>query len=246
MKETVLVIDDDPQLLGLLRLTLEREGFRVITAESGEEGLRRAYEVRPDVIVLDIMMPQMDGWAVCRRLRDVCDVPILILSARTETESVIKGFSLGADDYLSKPCSLEELVFRLRAILRRARANAGGTWQEVYDDGNLYVDLADGKVARQGVAIHLTPTEQRLLLYLVRQGGRVVPHRELLTNVWGPEYAEEIGYLSVYIRYLRRKIEVDPSDPRYIRTRWGIGYYFAGDHLPSEEEERLVRSVHDE
>ena len=235
MKDTVLVIDDDPQLLGLLRLTLEREGFRVVTAENGEEGLRRAYEVRPDVIVLDIMMPEMDGWTVCRRLRDVCDVPILILSARTETESVLKGFSLGADDYLSKPCSLEELVFRIRALLRRARTDAKEIWQEVYDDGELYIDLANGRVERQGIPIHLTPTEQRLLIYLVRQEGRVVPHRELLTNVWGPEYAEEVGYLSVYIRYLRRKIEPDPSNPRYIRTRWGVGYYFAGDRLPEEK-----------
>ncbi|HEY75248.1 MAG TPA: response regulator transcription factor [Thermoflexia bacterium] len=244
MRETVLVIDDDPQLLGLLRLTLEREGFRVVTAESGEEGLRRAYEARPDAIVLDIMMPEMDGWAVCRRLRDVCDVPILILSARTETESVIRGFSLGADDYLSKPCSLEELVFRIRAILRRARTDTKETWQEVYDDGTLYIDLANGRIEREGTPIHLTPTEQRLLTYLVRQEGRVVPHRELLTNVWGPEYAEEVGYLSVYIRYLRRKIEADPSAPRYIRTRWGIGYYFAGNHLL--EEEQSLRSVQDE
>ena len=237
MKDTVLVIDDDPQLLRLLQLTLEREGFRVVTAVDGEEGLRRAYETRPDIIVLDIMMPEMDGWTVCRRLRDVCDVPILILSARTETESVIKGLSLGADDYLTKPCSLKELVFRIRAILRRTRTSAKETWQEVYDDGNLFIDLTSGTVKRQGVPIHLTPTEQRLFLYLVRQEGRVVPHRELLTSVWGPEYAEEVGYLSVYIRYLRRKIEADPSEPRYIRTRWGVGYYFAGDHLPDGKEQ---------
>ncbi len=238
MKDVVLVIDDDPQLLMLLRLTLERGGFRVVTAENGEEGLRQAYEVHPDVIVLDVMMPKMDGWTVCQRLRDVCDVPILILSARAETESVLKGLSLGADDYLSKPCSLEELVFRIQAILRRARSRSEVAWREVYDDDVLYVDLVNGRVERQGVPIHLTPTEQRLLSYLIRQEGRVVPHRELLANVWGPEYIEEIGYLSVYIRYLRRKIEPDPSNPRYIRTRWGIGYYFAGDSLP-EEEDRL-------
>lgn len=229
MNETVLVIDDDPQLLNLLRLVLRREGFRVVTAETGEDGLRMAYDAHPDLVILDLMMPEMDGWVVCQRLRTVCDVPILILTARSARQDVIKGLALGADDYIVKPCDLQELVLRVRALLRRSRNAASGEWREVYDDGVLRVDLISGVVSRDGAPIHLTPIEARLLAYLVGQRGRVVPHRELLSNVWGPEYAEETGYLSVYIRYLRRKIEEDPSNPRYVCTRWGVGYYFAAD-----------------
>ena len=229
MGETILVIDDDPGLLTLLRLGLEREGFKVVTADSGKEGLRRAYETRPDVIILDIMMPEMDGWTTCQRLRHVCDTPIIMLTARTGRTDVLRGLSLGADDYLTKPCSFDELKARIRTVLRRAGKGVNGGWRAVYEDGMLRVDLTDGTVTRCGEPIHLTPTEARLLMYLVSQKGRIVPHRELLVSVRGPEYAEEVGYLSVYIRYLRRKIEDDPANPCYIRTRWGIGYYFAGD-----------------
>ena len=228
MGEKVLVIDDDPGLLTLLRLGLEREGFQVITAESGKEGLRRAYEVRPDVIILDVMMPEMDGWTTCQRLRNVCDTPIIMLTAKTARADILRGLSLGADDYLTKPCSFDELKARIRTVLRRAGGAGNGAWRAVYDDGNLRIDLTEGTVLRRGEPVHLTPTEARLLMYLVSQKGRIVPHRELLVSVWGPEYAEEVGYLSVYIRYLRRKIEDDPANPRYIRTRWGMGYYFAG------------------
>jgi len=229
MGEKVLVIDDDPGLLTLLRLGLEREGFTVVTAESGKEGVRRAYETRPDIIILDIMMPEMDGWLTCQRLRHMCDTPIIMLTAKTARADVLKGLSLGADDYLTKPCSFDELKARIRTVLRRAGGGSRASWRAVYDDGNLRIDLRDGTVYRNGEEVHLTPTESRLLLYLVSQKGRIVPHRELLVGVWGPEYAEEVGYLSVYIRYLRQKIEEDPSRPRYIRTRWGMGYHFAGE-----------------
>jgi DNA-binding response OmpR family regulator len=229
MDKTVLVIDDDSGLLTLLRLGLERDGFAVVTAQSGKEGLRRAYETRPDVIVLDVMMPEMDGWLTCQRLRSMCDTPIIMLTAKTAQADVLKGLSLGADDYLTKPCSFDELKARIRTVLRRAGPSARSDWRAIYDDGNLYIDLKDGTVTRCGEAIHLTPIESRLLMYLVSQKGRIVPHRELLISVWGPEYAEEVSYLSVYIRYLRRKIEDDPSNPHYICTRWRMGYYFAGD-----------------
>ncbi|MGD1994849.1 MAG: response regulator transcription factor [Anaerolineae bacterium] len=225
----ILVIDDDEGLLTLMRLGLEREGFTVLTAENGREGLRLAYEMRPDVIILDIMMPDMDGWMTCQRLRYVCDTPIIMLTARTAQSDVLKGLSLGADDYLTKPCSFEELKARIRAALRRVDKAMPDSWRTVYDDGVLHIDLVNGTVTREGESIHLTPTEARLLVYLVSQRGRIVPHKELLISVWGPEYAEEVSYLSVYVRYLRRKIEEDPSEPYYIRTRWGMGYYFAGD-----------------
>jgi DNA-binding response OmpR family regulator len=235
MNEKVLIIDDDPGLLTLLQLGLERDGFIVTTAESGKEGLRRAYEVRPDVIVLDIMMPDMDGWATCQRLRSMCDTPIIMLTARTDQADVLKGLSLGADDYVTKPCSFDELKARIRTVLRRARTGSDEDWRTVYDDDNLRIDLENGSVTRRGEPIHLTPIESRLLLYLVSQKGRIVPHKELLVSIWGPEYAEELSYLSVYIRYLRRKIEDDPSKPRYIRTRWRMGYYFADGSLHPEE-----------
>jgi DNA-binding response OmpR family regulator len=229
MNEKILVIDDDSGLLTLLKLGLEREGFTVITADSGKEGLRRAYEARPDVIVLDVMMPEMDGWLTCQRLRSMCDTPIIMLTAKTDQADVLKGLSLGADDYLTKPCSFDELKARIRTVLRRANVGTQEDWRAIYDDGNLRIDLKDGTIARQSEVVHLTPIESRLLMYLVSQKGRIVPHKELLIGVWGPEYAEEVSYLSVYIRYLRRKIENDPSNPHYIRTRWRMGYYFAGN-----------------
>jgi two-component system KDP operon response regulator KdpE len=229
MNEKVLLIDDDAGLLTLLQLGLEREGFTVVTAKNGKEGIRQAYETRPDVVVLDIMMAEMDGWTTCQRLRHVCDTPIIMLTAKTGGDDIIKGLSLGADDYLTKPCSFDELKARIRAVLRRSGEPAREDVQSVYDDGTLHVDLRDGIVRRNDQIVELTPTESRLLMYLASQRGRIVPHKELLINVWGPEYAKEMGYLSVYIRYLRQKIEEDPAHPRYICTRWKVGYYFAGD-----------------
>ena len=229
MNEKVLLIDDDAGLLTLLQLGLEREGFTVVTAKNGKEGIRQAYETRPDVVVLDIMMAEMDGWTTCQRLRHVCDTPIIMLTAKTGGDDIIKGLSLGADDYLTKPCSFDELKARIRAVLRRSGEPARDGVQSVYDDGTLHVDLRDGTVRRNDQIVELTPTESRLLMYLASQRGRIVPHKELLINVWGPEYAKEMGYLSVYIRYLRQKIEEDPAHPRYICTRWKVGYYFAGE-----------------
>jgi two-component system KDP operon response regulator KdpE len=232
MNEKVLLIDDDAGLLTLLQLGLEREGFSVVTAKNGKEGIRQAYETRPDVVVLDIMMAEMDGWTTCQRLRHVCDTPIIMLTAKTGGDDIIKGLSLGADDYLTKPCSFDELKARIRAVLRRSGEPTREDVQSVYDDGTLHVDLRDGTVRRNDQIVELTPTESRLLMYLASQRGRIVPHKELLINVWGPEYAKEMGYLSVYIRYLRQKIEDDPAHPRYICTRWKVGYYFAGDGTP--------------
>ena len=243
MNKKILVVDDDTGLLTLLQLGLEREGFTVVTADNGKDGLRRAYETRPDVVILDIAMPGMDGWQVCQRLRNMCDTPIIMLTARSDQKDVLKGFSLGVDDYLTKPCSFEELKARIYTVLRRARAGSDDTWRDVYDDGTLRIDLKDGTVARQGQVLNLTPTESRLLLCLVGRKGQIVPHRELLVSVWGPEYAEEVGYLSVYIRYLRRKVEDDPSNPRYIHTRWGVGYYFAGNGILQSERNGIAYGV---
>ncbi len=227
MNERVLIIDDDPGLLTLLRLGLERDGFEVLTAQNGKEGLRKAYDYHPDLIVLDILMPEMDGWEVCQRLRYICNTPILILTAMDERDGVIRGLSVGADDYVLKPCTFEELKARIRALLRRSAGSPENARQTVYDDGNLRIDFSDGMVTKKGEPVTLTPTESRLLLYLASRQGKVISHQELLTQVWGPAYNDAVGYLSVYIRYLRQKIEDDPAKPRYIRTRWRVGYYFA-------------------
>ncbi len=238
-RQKVLVIDDDSGLLTLIRLGLERAGFTVIIANSGKEGLQRAYETHPDVIVLDVMMPEMDGWITCQRLRSICDTPIIMLTARSGQADVLKGLSLGADDYLVKPCSFDELEKRICSATRRATAGSRDEWRAIYDDGILCIDLKNGTVTRRGEEIRLTPTESRLLMYLVSQKGRIVPHRELLISVWGPEYADALRYPSVYIRYLRRKIEDDSSNPHYIRTRWRMGYYFAGDGIFQPEKDHV-------
>jgi DNA-binding response OmpR family regulator len=229
VQPTALIIDDDTDLLTLMELGLGREGFRVVTASSGEEGLRLAYEARPDIIILDIMMPEMDGWRVCERLRQVCDIPIVMLTVKNGQKDIIRGLALGADDYLTKPCDFDELTARIHTILRRSSAASTDRWRSLFDDGNLCIDLREGTVRRRGEPIDLSPTESRLLMCLASHQGRTVPQKDLLTAVWGPECANEAGYLSVYIRYLRRKIEDDPANPRYIRTRWGVGYYFDGD-----------------
>lgn len=225
----VLVIDDDPGLLTLLKLGLERDEFEVVTAQCGEEGLRRAYDTHPEAVILDIMMPTVDGWTVCRELRQVCDSPIIMLTAKSGTNDVVRGFSIGANDYMVKPCKLEELKARLRKLL--LQGSEVGQPECSYDDGSLRIDMSNGRVLRQGEAIALTPTEARLLKYLVRHRGRIVPHQELMTHVWGPQFTDDVKYLSVYIRYLRQKIEVDPSEPKYIVTKHRVGYYFSG-HTP--------------
>jgi two-component system KDP operon response regulator KdpE len=221
----LLIIEDDITLSRLLAGHLQSLGYDVTTAPNGLEGIRLVEETTPDLVILDVMMPGMDGWAVCRHLRSTSTVPILMLTAKGTQEDVIQGLELGADDYLKKPFDLKELELRIAAILRR-REGAPGDAGIVYDDGTLQVDLEQRLVVRNGQRIHLTPTEFRLLAYLVRQRGRVVPHEELLAEVWGPEYVQETANLSVYVRYLREKLEVAPSDPRYVVTEWGVGYRF--------------------
>lgn len=224
----VLLIDNDINFITPLRLELEREGFHLYTAADGRTGLQQAYEVHPDIIILDIVMPDMDGWSVCQRLRNVCDTPIIMLTTQAGRRDVVRGLSLGADDYIIKPCHVAELTARIYSILRRAAPSPQAAWRSAYDDGILHVDLKSGLVTKHGVPIALTDTESRLFLYLVSHKDQVVLHRELLTQVWGPQYTQEIGYLNVYIRYLRCKIEDDPSHPQYIQKRWGLGYYFTG------------------
>lgn len=232
MNEKILIVDDDPALSEILALKLTPSGFKVLTANTGREALKKAYENKPDLIVLDVMMPEMDGWETCQRLRELSDVPILMLTAKASEEDVVRGFQLGADDYVKKPFNLKELEGRIRAILKRANSTEREN-HLVYDDGSLRIDLERQQVFRNGQLIHLTSTEFQLLKVLVKHSGSTVPHDELLTNVWGPAYLDATASLSLYIRYLREKLEDNPGEPQYIRTKWGLGYWFAPANYPT-------------
>jgi two-component system KDP operon response regulator KdpE len=229
VNQTILVIDDDPDLTDMMEAQLKRKQYHVVTASSGREGLQKAYQFRPDLVLLDIMMPGMDGWEVCRRLRELSNVPIIMLTARSMKGDVVKGLEAGADDYVAKPFSAAELDARIQAVLRRSSSTGGhsSSRSSFYSNGHLSIDFDRRIVTVRGERVDLTPTEFKLLSCLVRNEGRVLPHRYLLTEVWGPEYADDVDYVKLYIRYLRLKIEDDPSDPAYILTEWGIGYRFS-------------------
>jgi two-component system KDP operon response regulator KdpE len=224
----LLLIDDDVQLCELLQLMLSKMDFEVETAHDAVNGLRKAYTMKPDAIVLDIMMPGMDGWQTCQRFREMTDVPIIMLTALGSEDEVIKGLNLGADDYLVKPVTADELAARVRALLRRvARSNTKpGSREPILTQDNLVIDLDKYEVTLDGERVDLSPTEFRLLSVLAKYKGRVLPHEFLLTEVWGPEYVGEIDYLRLYISYLRRKLEKDPANPDLIQNEWGVGYRF--------------------
>jgi two-component system KDP operon response regulator KdpE len=228
MNAKVLFIDDDIQLSEMVVLVLSDLGFQVELAHDGSTGLRKAYEFKPDIIVLDIMMPGLDGWQTCQRFREMTDVPIIMLTALGSQDNVIKGLNLGADDYLVKPVTAQELAARIRALLRRvSRSNGNGQKkQPILTQDNLVIDLNKYEVTLDGERVDLSPTEFRLLAVLAKYKGRVLPHEFLLTEVWGAEYSGEIDYLRLYISYLRRKLERDPSNPTLIHNEWGIGYRF--------------------
>ena len=225
MKETILIIDDDAALAKIVQINLEREGYRTVVASSGVEGLQKAYSNQPNLVILDIMMPGMDGWITCRRLREISDVPIIMLTARGMEADVVKGLELGADDYIVKPFGTKVLLARIHALLRRTDASATKK-PPIYSDGELTVDFVKRVVTVRSERVDLTPTEFKLLSNFVQNEGRVLPHSYLLTQVWGPEYVDEVNYLKLYVRYLRQKIEKDPSNPEYILTEWGVGYRF--------------------
>lgn len=235
MGEKILAIDDNPQLIKMIRLCLERQDYEIIAAYSGSEGLRKFQDNHPDLVILDIKMPDMDGWEICRSLREMSpNVPILILTVLKEKANVVRGLALGADEFVAKPFRPGELVARIQALLRRAdMTKASSNRTSFYNDGNLAIDFERQQVYLQGQPVNLSPTEFRLLACLVRNAGRVVPHKTLLTRVWGPEYADETHYVKLYIRYLRQKIEECPRRPKYVLTEWGVGYRFQEPQLAS-------------
>jgi two-component system KDP operon response regulator KdpE len=226
MAEKILVIDDDDATVQLITILLERRGYEVIKALRAEDGLRKAYRTHPDLVLLDIMMPDMDGWEVCRRLRDLSDVPIVFLTARTDMRDVVRGLEMGADDYILKPYDNDELVARIRAHLRRSPSPAVSE-ELVFNGGDFRVNFLNREVRVRNKPIHLTPKEFNLLGVMVRNAGRVITRTDLVKEAWGPEYSDAIDSLKLYIHYLRQKIEQDPQHPEYILTSRGVGYRFA-------------------
>lgn len=221
---TILVVDDEEPLLNLLTAHLERNHFNVVLARSGAEALKVAFETHPDLVILDVMMPGLDGLTVCRRLREMSDLPIIMLTALSQEEDVVEGLTSGADDYITKPFGIDELLARIRTLLRRPGVKAP-TQLSTLSVGDLLIDLPRRKVVVRGERVNLTPTEYDLLVYLARHPNQVLDHRRLLTEVWGFEYVDQLDYLRLYVRYLRRKIEEDPSDPQMLMTERGIGYF---------------------
>ncbi|MBN1644021.1 MAG: response regulator transcription factor [Dehalococcoidales bacterium] len=235
MNKKVLVVDDDATFVELVDMVLTREGFEILTASNGREALRILFESKPDLVLLDVIMPQMDGWQTCKYIREASDVPIIILSGQSRSEDdIVRGLDHGADEYILKPISNRELAARVKAILRRAESPPSKETEQsgIYIDDHLVVNIKERKVLVEGERVRLTPIEFRLFAQLMHNAGKVLTHRQLLEKVWGWEYTDDIDYVRIYISHLRQKIEENPSQPRYIITDPGVGYYFRKNDTP--------------
>jgi len=222
----ILVIDDAQADRRLLRDALENDGFEVEEAQDGQEGLRKLFADHPDAVVLDVLMPGMDGWAVCERIREFTETPVIMLTSLDREEEIVRGLELGADDFVSKPVSPRQLIARVKAVLRRAHSHADESGEFRYDDGDLMIDTAQHEVLLSGQPVDLSPTEFRLLVALAEAPGRVHEYGSLLASVWGDEYVDDIDFLRVYIWRLRKKLEGVPDHPTRIVTERGFGYRF--------------------
>jgi DNA-binding response OmpR family regulator len=232
----VLVVDDEPRLVDVLRMNLEVEGYRVLEASNGLEALARLKEDLPDLVILDVMMPEMDGFETLKRIREVSSVPVIMLTVRNEESDRIRGLEIGADDYIPKPnISPRELQTRIKAVLRRTFMPAPPRKTRIVVDDDLTIDFSKHEVLVRGQKVTLRPTEYRLLYHLVNNAGRLMTHETLLSKVWGHEYRDEAHYLRLYITYLRQKLERDPAHPRYILTERGMGYRFRELDAPAAE-----------
>lgn len=225
-KYRILVVDDERRMVGFIRLNLEHDGFEVFEAYNGTQALDALRQHLPDLILLDVMMPDLDGFEVLKMIREVSAVPVIMLTAKGEENDKVRGLELGADDYVTKPFSPRELVSRIRAVLRRGTSLDEEDSTKIDVDGRLIMDFGRHEVWVDGELVKLRPTEYRLLYHLVKNAGWVLTHDQILTKVWGYEYRDEPHYVRLYINYLRRKIEEDPTDPKYILTERGVGYRF--------------------
>lgn len=226
MADKILVIDDDPNVAELIRLILKPRGLTIYHAINGQEGLKQAYELQPDLILLDVMMPEYDGYEVCARLRELSDVPIVMLTAKSQSSDVTRGFAVGATDYVKKPFSNDELVSRIESLLRRKKSNDASANLTKYSDGLLEVEFASHTVTLQGEEVAFTPTEFKLLAFLIRHPNKTLSTRNLLSEVWGDAYTHDKALLSLYIHQLRQKLKEKETHHSYIKTHWGQGYWF--------------------
>jgi DNA-binding response OmpR family regulator len=225
--QIILVVDDEARMRRFIRMNLELEGYQVVEAENGIQALDQLRKFTPDLLIMDVMMPEMDGFETLGMLREISTVPVVLLTVRSDEEDITRGLNLGADDYITKPFSPRELNSRVGAVLRRASWPSSPPRTVLKIDDRLSVDFNRHQVIVDGERIDLRPTEYRLLYYLLQNAGWVVPHETLLAKVWGYEYRDETHYLRLYINYLRKKIEADPANPKYILTERGVGYRFA-------------------
>jgi two-component system KDP operon response regulator KdpE len=223
---TVLVVDDEPQLLRALQVNLQAEGYQVLVALDGMTALQHAESHHPDLIVLDLGLPDINGVDVITKVRRTASTPIIVLSARHGSEDKVRALDAGADDYVTKPFGLDELLARLRVAERRLTASDGGEQLSVVEAGGFSVDLISRKVIRDGEVVRLTPREWAILQLLVRNPGRLITQQQMLKKIWGPAYGSETQYLRVYMGQLRRKLEADPARPRHLLTEAGMGYRF--------------------
>ena len=225
-KPTILIVDDEPRMVRFVKMNLDLEGYLTLEANNGMQALEKVRNHQPDLVLLDVEMPGMDGFETLHRIREVSDAPVIMLTVRSDEDDRIKGLDLGADDYITKPFSPRELSSRIRAVLRRFEQPGRLQDQIIAIDDRLQVDLQRRQVIVDGERIGLRPTEYRLLYHLIQNAGWVVPHETLLTKVWGHEYIDDNHLLRLYITYLRQKIEPDLANPRYIFTERGLGYRF--------------------
>jgi DNA-binding response OmpR family regulator len=234
--QRVLVVDDEPRMIHFIRMNLELEGFQVMEAHNGNSALDAIRTYLPDAILLDVMMPKIDGFETLRMLREFSSTPVIMLTAKSEEDDKVKGLELGADDYITKPFSPRELTSRLRAVLRRAEMISNTPEKAVIQvDEYLSVDFNRREVIVADTRIKLRPTEYRLLYHLIENAGWTVLHEQLLAKVWGYEYRDEVHYVRLYVNYLRGKIEPDPANPKYILTERGVGYRFVDFKRESKE-----------
>ena len=225
-RKKILVVDDEKRIVSIIRRNLEVDGFDVVEAYNGAQAIDKFRTTLPDLVVLDVMMPDMDGFTVLETIREISSTPVIMLTAKGEEEDRVRGLELGADDYVPKPWSSRELTSRIKAVLRRVNSNDDGETGKIVVDDRLTIDFDRHEVWVEGKQVKLRPTEYRLLYHLVKNAGWVLTHDQILTRVWGYEYQDEPHYVRLYINYLRKKLEKDPANPQYILSERGVGYRF--------------------